>query len=394
MGMIAKRRGSKANDQPREGGAAPRRPNNPLLLFLGASTSWICALARNLLANAWTALSDPSPTHRVAVWVSNKKRVGRPQQHRALGLMADREWEEAFARWHDPVFDRVGGEQQQLPHAGRTLMRWITSPKTIPPQPRQKPAGRVSVFSALTNHHDLSWPAGYILPDAKYTRFTDRTELEDWNTWHHRAIEYTAGTPTRSARWVKTHPHILFPNSRWAIWLDANVIPLRGLDELFSQFQQSHAPMAAIPHPLRETIEEETQACITRKKDDALTLENQLKRLGPDPGEGLWETNVCFFDLSHPKLATLLTKWWSLMESGSHRDQIVLPHAIRESGAQIYSLLPQGQSTRSDPRFLLIPHRHEAFTQAHQALLQIRHELIAAHGQNPTPSGGGIITNA
>jgi hypothetical protein len=126
--------------------------------------------------------------------------------------------------------------------------------------------------------------------------------------------------------------------------------------------------MAAIPHPARRTIDEEISACARRGKDSVHTLNKAHMRLGGDPGVGLWETNVCMFDLRHPKLVPLLSEWWSLLEAGSHRDQISLPFAARRTKSPIHSLLPAGSSTRSDSRFVLVPHKHRAFTAAHKKL--------------------------
>lgn len=85
---------------------------------------------------------------------------------------------------------------------------------------------------------------------------------------------------------------------------------------------------------------------------------------------------MCFFDLDHPNLTPLLNTWWSLIESGSHRDQISLPYAVAKTGAALHPILPPGTSTRSDPRFALITHTHKALTTAWEALAN--RELSAA----------------
>lgn len=61
-------------------------------------------------------------------------------------------------------------------------------------------------------------------------------------------------------------------------------------------------------------------------------------------------------DLTNPKAIGLLTKWWTLLESGTFRDQVYLPLAIDELGLSPATLLPSGLSTRSHSSFALIPH--------------------------------------
>jgi hypothetical protein len=161
---------------------------------------------------------------------------------------------------------------------------------------------------------------------------------------------------------------MLFPDARWVVWVDGNVIPLTGLEGLLAEFKASGAPVGAISHPTRSTVAQEIVECVKRGKDSAEVLYAVEERLGGDPGVGLWETNVLFFDLQHPQLRPLLTKWWSLIEGGSHRDQVSLPYAVAATGVRVYPILPRGESTRSDGRFALIHHGEQAFINAARLL--------------------------
>ena len=320
-------------------------------------------------------------------------RAHRVARNNALKSMVAGRWGEAHALWRDPISASITGEQQQLWNAGRIITHWILQPETLTESISQRRQAQDTlsedtvVFSAITSHHDLSWPAGESLPSASHFRFTDDPAIPTWDTWQNRPLEYLADSPVRSARWVKTHPHMLFPDLRWAIWLDGNVIPLHGLQSLLAEFQASGHPMAAIPHPLRTQVEEEIKECIQRGKDDPITLKQHRAMLGEDPIVGLWETNVCFFDLHHPHLKPLLTKWWSLIEAGSHRDQISLPYAVKANGSTIHPLLTSGLSTRSDPRFALIPHKNSAFHTAHTQL-----QIITPHTRSASVTRKSTLT--
>jgi hypothetical protein len=69
-------------------------------------------------------------------------------------------------------------------------------------------------------------------------------------------------------------------------------------------------------------------------------------------------------------LRLLLSRWWVLIEGGSHRDQVSLPYAVADTGVGIYPVLPKGSSARSDERFALIHHGEEAFAAAVSRLLE------------------------
>jgi hypothetical protein len=154
------------------------------------------------------------------------------------------------------------------------------------------------------------------------------------------------------------------------VWFDSNVLLLDGVDELLANFKTSGLPMGAFIHPIRKTTTQEAAACMESKRVEVFSeMVNAVQQLGPDPGVGLWENNVVFFDLQNPLLAPLLAKWWSFIEGGTHRDQISLPHAVTESGAAIFELLPQGKSSRNDDRFGLLPHKNNEFDEAFSKLM-------------------------
>jgi len=336
------------------------RNSRKLGQFLKNINAWISSQDFRKTLLAWSAsLDTKNPKHTAS---------------RAIACMAAGHWGEAHSLWRKPFSASITGEQQQLWNAGRIITQWILDPETLVEATSQKylaadtsPEETV-VSSAITSNHDLSWPAGELLHSTHYIRFTDDPSISTWNIWQNRPLEYLADSPVRSARWVKTHPHMLFPDSRWVIWLDGNIIPVQGLQSLLAEFQASGHPMAAIPHPSRTRVDEEIAACIRRGKDDPETIKQHHTMLGEDPLVGLWETGVCFFDLDHPQLKPLLTTWWSHIESGSHRDQISLPYAVKATDSTIHPLLPPGHSTRSDQRFALIPHGEAAFRKAHTQL--------------------------
>lgn len=232
------------------------------------------------------------------------------------------------------------------------------------------------VFSAITGNSDGSWYPGWVHPEFHYVRFADQ-DISTYTVLEARQLEYIGSSPRRSARWVKTHPHALFPSTRWAIWMDGNVLAADDWNGLFEEFMESGAPIGLIRHPLRNTIEQEASACIALGKEHADILINQYRDIGPDPGVGLFETNLVMYDLEHPELKPLLDLWWSLIDSGSTRDQVALPVALSRLGIRPHITLANGASLRSDYRFFLVPHESAAWGKA-------RREMEQRHSAAPT----------
>ena len=313
---------------------------------------------------------------------SSEKSETLAVQKTALKLMTVGDWDLATKKWSKAESLGIEGERRQLLTAGFTVSSWLANPRGFAEELRRNQAVAAgnsqkegcTVYSSIIGHHDPSWPVIHGIPGASHSRVTDNPSLATWGQWRNRPVEFRGGTPARSARWAKTHPHWLFPEHRWVVWMDGNLVLVGDVEGLFERFKLSGLPMAAIPHPVRNDVDEELEACVRRSKDDSTTLQLARKRLGPDPGVGLWETGFCFFDTEHPKFRMLVSIWWSLIESGTHRDQITLPYAVSQAGVEIHAILPRGESVRSDKRFALIPHNHAAFRLAHR-------QLVASIGQ-------------
>jgi hypothetical protein len=323
--------------------------------------------------------SEPAPTSlKPSLHLTHE--VSSSKSSMALSAMSAEDWKQATELWSKCTpgnGEDSGDKLSPFVNAGTLLSRWLSEPQEFgdlinAAQEARKRNARENgtvIFSANIGGVDPSLPAINLLPSTSCVKFTDARYGDPWGTWTHRAPEFSGATATRSARWIKTHPHFLFPNSKWAIWADANVLLTSEFSIALEQFKQSGKPMGGIPHPLRSSVAEEIDACFKMKKASESEVESHLALLRLPSDDLLWETNVLFFDLEHKDLQALLAAWWKYIEAGSSRDQISLPQATQETGVNIHPILPHGRSTRTDPRFVLFPHGNATFNGALDKLL-------------------------
>lgn len=295
-------------------------------------------------------------------------------------LMLRGEWAEAQACWVKlSVQEQFVGEASVAPRSGIAItsalvaVRKSSGSQLFLQQPTSvKTSGTRAgvVFGACFGDVDDNWHPGWAHPDLNYIRYVDSPmqSSETFGILEFRPSEYSGSSPRRSARWVKMHPDVLFPDTRWAVWMDTNLISLTSWDEVFESFTSSESPIALIQHPLREFVESEAAECIIRGKETPEKIRELIARNGPDPGLGLFETGLVMYDLHHPALKPLLSRWWSLTVGSSLRDQVTLPYALRDIGISPHILIPSKRSVRSDSRFALIPHRNPAWSRAHREI--------------------------
>jgi hypothetical protein len=197
------------------------------------------------------------------------------------------------------------------------------------------------------------------IPDPRldYVLFSERP-VSGGGLWRIEPVTAFNCSPTRASRYVKMHPHLLFPEYDLAIWIDANIMLMGEIGSLIDQFMAAPEPVAAIPHPHRCNIYEEIEACLRLQKDAGAPMREQVaryRRLG-FAHDDLVEANFLMFKLDDARVARMLDIWWRETERGSKRDQLGFNFAMREAGINWHRMMPPPLSARSHPSFATVPH--------------------------------------
>jgi O-antigen biosynthesis protein len=250
---------------------------------------------------------------------------------------------------HFLTYGRSEGRRPKSPASSPARSRSRALPRALWPQ-------RVVVYTAVVAGYDSLSPPGIRPPNWDFVAFSDQPVEADG--WEVRPVNYLHQDPTRTARFVKLHPHIHFPDYDHSIWLDAN-IRARGDLRTFLSRLRADAFMAAFDHPLRKCVYAEADACIERKKDHELIIRRQVERYRADgfpENAGLWETGVLVRRHNDPACVALMTAWWRELEIGSRRDQLSLPVVTRRLSLKIASLDEPGLSARDHPQLTFAAH--------------------------------------
>jgi hypothetical protein len=151
--------------------------------------------------------------------------------------------------------------------------------------------------------------------------------------------------------------HVLFPEFQFTLWHDGShhlmVNPWEIIDCAFA----GEMAFATFKHPKRDCLYQETEACITLKKDRPEILLEQSRRYARDgypARRGLFETS-CVARRNCDAVSHLNQLWWREIQHGSCRDQISLPYAMWKS-AFTQLILLSGSRDRST-YFAFKPHR-------------------------------------
>lgn len=204
---------------------------------------------------------------------------------------------------------------------------------------------RLVVYTCVTAAYDDIMPPLIVEPAIDYVCFTDQP-VDGLPVWVHASLPIDTGNAAANNRFVKMHPHLLFPDHEISVYIDGNIQPVGGIADL-ARSAMERGNIALYQHPLRDCIYAEAAACAEIGHDWPWHIAAQMRRYRRDgfpPKSGLFEANVIIRRHHAPEVRILMDAWWQAYRSGVPRDQLSLTYVAWKTGVKITSLGP------SDPR--------------------------------------------
>ena len=164
--------------------------------------------------------------------------------------------------------------------------------------------------------------------------------------------------PALSNRWCKMHPHKLFMDYRYSIYIDANCLIVSDFTDLINRM--GDFPVAMFRHKNRDCVYDEIEACIIKKKASRESLFRQrtvLENHGVPKQYGLAEATVIARRHMEKECIALMESWWQAFLTGSGRDQISLIDALWKEGINPTQITTLGPNLYQCDLFILMPHR-------------------------------------
>lgn len=282
----------------------------------------------------------------------------------------------------------TGAETTIKPGAKTLVLPNVSSEILKYQQSNSKGKRRYVIYTAIFGDYDQLLPPQYVDDEVDYICFTDRAK-NDCGIWQLRPSPYYHPDPTRTARYIKTHPHELLKEYDYAIWLDANVVMKVGVRKFIDSMLVEDSSFGTVPHPHRNCLFQEAEACKARKKDQSDIIDRQTahyRRHGLRPNGGLFETGFMIVRLADKDAKNMFFAWWKQIELFSRRDQLGLAWALHEHAIAITKLLPEEVSVREDEDFAY-------FTHAECRSLIIPEKVIGA-GKTSDPYGRPKFSSA
>lgn len=218
------------------------------------------------------------------------------------------------------------------------------------------------LYTCITNGYDdigeIACP-GYINYNWDYVCFTDDEKLIETKyigVWEIRPLAFTSLDNTRNNRWHKIHPHVLFPEHKESIYIDANIDILSPY--LFDAISKVDKPFIAPRHPIHSCVFKEFELVLSEFLDDPKRILEEraiISQSGMPAMYGLTENNILYRRHHEASIVSVMNEWWEMVEKYSRRDQLSLSWLLWKNGIRIEDIsIPNARFLTND--FCVFPH--------------------------------------
>src|SRR5579862_4889560 len=215
---------------------------------------------------------------------------------------------------------------------------------------------RCVVYTVVVGNYDNLLPPAVLEEGVDYVAIASSSDPAPPPPWERRPLLRTERNARMTARWHKSHPHLLFPDHEVSLYLDGNVYLKAGV-RAFIEEMSRRSPIALFRHADRSCAFEEAEIIKRYRLDDAEIVDAQMayyRMLGFPEKYGLFATSVQIRRHRDRTLVDFSEDWWRQLKAFSHRDQLSLNFMLRRHG--IEPVVIPG-TTNSNDWFGTGPHR-------------------------------------
>lgn len=219
----------------------------------------------------------------------------------------------------------------------------------------------VVIYTCLVGGYGALAEPLYKPKNIEYIAFTD-FELSDRSLWKRvdiNSIKQTSNLDNqRKNRYIKTHPHVLFPGYSYSIYIDANIRIIGNLSKYLCAIGNI-VPIAVNWHPVRYCVYSEAKACCMERRDDPELIHRQVdfyRTSGFPKGFGLIEGGMLVREHNNKKCIKVMETWWEELCNWSKRDQISFPYVLWKNGFDMNDIGFISKNIRGIDEIIVLPH--------------------------------------
>ena len=189
-------------------------------------------------------------------------------------------------------------------------------------------------------------------------------ELGSWK-WvdANKYLPNTNLSNVKKARFLKTHPHLIFKDYKYSIFIDGNIRCVTDVREFIGKIGKK-TKIALHLHPYRDCIYKEAISCKYANKGNYKIIKKQMDKYKNDGminNFGLFETGFIIREHNDPNCIKIMESWWDEINNYSERDQLSLTYVLWKSGYTANDIGVIYESILKNPKIQIVSHNYNYF---------------------------------
>ena len=220
---------------------------------------------------------------------------------------------------------------------------------------------RIAIYTCIFGKYDSIQEPMCIPDNCDYYIITD-LQLSKSSLWKPIQIdeskfEIENMTAAEKNRFFKMHPHLLFPEYDYSIYVDGNIKIIADPTAFVNRIGKWGIAMHS--HSRRECVYDEITACDIYRREPKESLERQKKLLhdeGLPKKYGMCECNIIARRHNDEKVITMMEQWWTYYRQYAKRDQLSWPLVLYKNGIKTSEITTLGSNVGRNYSVRIVRH--------------------------------------
>ncbi len=228
--------------------------------------------------------------------------------------------------------------------------------------------GKTVVYTCICNNYDNLMSPVVRTDDTDYIVFSNNDSVvQGTKYWQYRPISKQLKkkcnyNPILINRYIKMHPHELFPDYDLALYIDGNIRVISNIQDCFGYINKKTG-LAMHEHAKRSDVYQEAKMCVKLNKGN----KKEIKKLIKDYKHqnfphnfGLYEAGIIAVDLKNKNAQKVLNAWYKeFVNRGTLRDQLSLPYVLWQKGYNYVDIGSLGSNIHHNVKFRVDEHKYK-----------------------------------
>ena len=270
---------------------------------------------------------------------------------------------------HMDLFRLILKKQNNLP-AADIFYTYIEPERINQPEPLFIGNNKIAVYTSVFGNYDVGEePKAHPKNIDYYFVSDDKPEGLSVYQWidAREIVPDTIRSPIKRNRFVKMHPHLIFPQYQYSIYIDGNI---QIQEDISSFLCDSASGISVFAHTRRDCIYYEALTIVNYRRVQVLDVINQMSRYLEEKMPlhyGLPEMPVIARKHHHPACVQVMEIWWTEFEKESQRDQLSFMYAMWKNHMGMSDLAILGNNVRKQKKITFYEHNADSENIANEA---------------------------